>query len=59
MKIPSSKINFSTMPDKVKNFIDTIRERTKNAFSSNIICVKNTPISLNQKLKIKNPHPLR
>lgn len=58
MKIPSSKINFSTMPDKVKNFIDTIRERTKNAFSSNIICVKNTHISLNQKLKIEKSSPI-
>ncbi|WP_225912019.1 hypothetical protein, partial [Salmonella enterica] len=52
MNISSSGINFSTIPFQVKKLAKTIRERTKNWFSSEITSVKNTHISLNEKLKI-------
>ncbi|ECE0473762.1 E3 ubiquitin--protein ligase, partial [Salmonella enterica subsp. enterica] len=58
MNISSSRINFSTIPTQVKNLVKTIRERTKNWFSSEITSVKNTHISLNEKLKIGRTSPI-
>ncbi|EIB9351290.1 type III secretion system effector HECT-type E3 ubiquitin transferase [Salmonella enterica] len=58
MNISSSGINFSTIPTQVKNLVKTIRERTKNWFSSEITSVKNTHISLNEKLKIGRTSPI-
>ncbi|ECJ2533932.1 E3 ubiquitin--protein ligase, partial [Salmonella enterica subsp. salamae] len=58
MNISSSGINFSTIPFQVKKLAKTIRERTKNWFSSEITSVKNTHISLNEKLKIGKTSPI-
>lgn len=58
MNISSSGINISTIPTQVKKSVETIRERTKNWFSSEIISVKNTPISLNEKFKIGKDSPI-
>ncbi|SQH94365.1 Chimeric type III secretion system effector protein [Salmonella enterica subsp. salamae] len=58
MNISSSGINFSTIPTQVKKLVETIHERTKNWFSSEIISVKNTHISLNEKLDIGKTSPI-
>ncbi|HCL5345586.1 TPA: type III secretion system effector HECT-type E3 ubiquitin transferase, partial [Salmonella enterica] len=58
MNISSSGINFSTIPFQVKKLVKTIRERTKNWFSSEITRVKNSHVSLNEKLKTEKTSPI-
>ncbi|EMD3877984.1 type III secretion system effector HECT-type E3 ubiquitin transferase, partial [Salmonella enterica] len=58
MNISSGGVNFSTIPTQIKKLVKTIREHTKNWFSSEITSVKNTHISLNEKLKIGKTSPI-